>query len=188
MTTPAPDSARLVADFVNTFDQEEGMDELATPEQLGGWFRERGLVGSAVRTHAADVSRAAALRETLRELLLTNNLGGEGTGDLSSLNRCIDRSCVRFELRFDGVQCVLAPLAEGFDAALAHIVRAVSQLVADGSWARLKACGEESCRWVFYDQSRNRAGHWCTMRTCGNRAKARQFRARKRGEAASDIR
>jgi predicted RNA-binding Zn ribbon-like protein len=50
----------------------------------------------------------------------------------------------------------------------------------DGSWARLKACANEDCRWVFYDQSRNRGGSWCDMAACGNRLKNRDFRARHR--------
>jgi predicted RNA-binding Zn ribbon-like protein len=36
--------------------------------------------------------------------------------------------------------------------------------------------------WAFYDRSKNRSGHWCSMRVCGNRAKARQFRERRRAE------
>jgi predicted RNA-binding Zn ribbon-like protein len=49
----------------------------------------------------------------------------------------------------------------------------------DGTWRRLKACSAETCQWAFYDGSRNRSGVWCTMQTCGNRAKARSFRQRK---------
>ena len=51
---------------------------------------------------------------------------------------------------------------------------------AQGTWARLKACSADSCRWAFYDFSRNHSRTWCTMAECGNRAKARAYRARKR--------
>ena len=59
------------------------------------------------------------------------------------------------------------------------------EAMADGTWSRLKACSADSCQWVFYDTSKNRSGHWCSMRVCGNRAKARQFRARRREVGAS---
>jgi predicted RNA-binding Zn ribbon-like protein len=52
----------------------------------------------------------------------------------------------------------------------------------DGSWARLKACGNDECRWVFYDRSRNHGGTWCEMAACGNKLKNRDFRARRRAD------
>jgi predicted RNA-binding Zn ribbon-like protein len=51
---------------------------------------------------------------------------------------------------------------------------------ADGSWSRLKACGNDECGWAFFDRSRNRQGSWCDMAVCGNRLKNRSFRARQR--------
>jgi predicted RNA-binding Zn ribbon-like protein len=33
--------------------------------------------------------------------------------------------------------------------------------------------------WVFYDRSRNRSRHWCSMGVCGNRAKTRTYRAKR---------
>jgi predicted RNA-binding Zn ribbon-like protein len=43
-------------------------------------------------------------------------------------------------------------------------------------WSKLKLCGSDTCRWAFYDRSKNHTSRWCTMATCGNRAKARRFR------------
>ena len=48
---------------------------------------------------------------------------------------------------------------------------------------RLRICANETCRWVFYDDSRTGRRKWCDMSTCGNRAKAARHRARQ-GEAA----
>lgn len=50
--------------------------------------------------------------------------------------------------------------------------------VLNDTWPRLKACREDTCRWAFYDHSKNRSGHWCSMEVCGARHKARQYRAR----------
>ncbi|MGH3648336.1 MAG: CGNR zinc finger domain-containing protein [Micromonosporaceae bacterium] len=64
------------------------------------------------------------------------------------------------------------------EAALASLLAAVAEAVAAGTWDRLKACRNPRCQWAYYDQSRNRSRAWCSMDTCGNRAKARAFRRR----------
>ena len=49
---------------------------------------------------------------------------------------------------------------------------------------RLSACRDEHCRVAFYDKSRNRSRAWCSMEVCGNREKARSFRARHHSHSA----
>jgi predicted RNA-binding Zn ribbon-like protein len=44
---------------------------------------------------------------------------------------------------------------------------------------RLRACGSETCRWLFLDTSKNHTRRWCDMKICGNRMKARRFQARR---------
>lgn len=46
---------------------------------------------------------------------------------------------------------------------------AVSELTGD-RLDRVKSC--PSCRWLFFDTSRNRSRRWCSMQTCGGRDKA----------------
>lgn len=58
------------------------------------------------------------------------------------------------------------------------VERLLAILASAGSWERLKVCGAEDCRWAFYDASRNHSRTWCSMSDCGNRAKARAYRAR----------
>jgi predicted RNA-binding Zn ribbon-like protein len=47
-----------------------------------------------------------------------------------------------------------------------------------GQFARVKLCGDKDCKWAFYDNSRNGSRTWCSMGRCGNRQKARTFRAK----------
>jgi predicted RNA-binding Zn ribbon-like protein len=58
------------------------------------------------------------------------------------------------------------------------MVGAVFTAMADQDWGRLKLCGSSTCRWAFFDRSRNHSSRWCTMASCGNRQKARRFRER----------
>jgi len=64
----------------------------------------------------------------------------------------------------------------------ARVLLAVRAAQARGSWTRLKLCA--GCGSAFVDGSRNRSAVWCSMATCGNRAKVRAYRARA-GAAAS---
>ncbi|MFI5706321.1 CGNR zinc finger domain-containing protein [Kribbella sp. NPDC051620] len=52
------------------------------------------------------------------------------------------------------------------------------------TWRRLKACKNDRCQVVFYDRSRNNSGVWHSLKTCGNPANLRAFRARNK-EASS---
>ena len=72
----------------------------------------------------------------------------------------------------------LEPLGAGIAAPLGQLLAIVVAAQADGSWSRMKACQADDCRSAFYDGSRNRSRTWCSMRVCGNRAKARAYRAR----------
>ena len=86
-----------------------------------------------------------------------------------------------------GVRVVLdddGPRLAGAGSALHRVLgEALAEAVAlraTGEWSRLKTCAMDSCRWVFFDASRNRSGRWCSMQGCGNKAKTAAYRARHR--------
>lgn len=41
--------------------------------------------------------------------------------------------------------------------------------------SRLKKCSNPNCSHLFYDSSRNNTRNWCSMKSCGNIMKAREF-------------
>jgi predicted RNA-binding Zn ribbon-like protein len=51
--------------------------------------------------------------------------------------------------------------------------------------ARIRICAAPDCSARFYDRSPAGRRRWCSMRTCGNAAKARRHRARLRDEVVS---
>jgi len=57
------------------------------------------------------------------------------------------------------------------------LAQAASELMTSEAMARVRACNAETCRWLFLDTSKNRTRRWCNMKVCGNRMKARKFRA-----------
>jgi predicted RNA-binding Zn ribbon-like protein len=62
------------------------------------------------------------------------------------------------------------------------LAQQAAQLVLSDSMQRVRACGADTCRWLFLDTSKNHTRRWCNMRICGNRVKARRFQARRAAE------
>jgi predicted RNA-binding Zn ribbon-like protein len=176
----APKPLYLVQRFVNSVDLESGEDELSSPDALRGWLAERGLLEPGTRADPADLERALDVREGLRAVLLTNNGLPLDAERIERLDRAVSRASVRVRFR-PGEDPELVPDATGVDGALARLMAIVAASVEQGHWARLKACPREECEWAFYDRSKNRSGRWCQMEVCGNLAKARAFRERRRG-------
>jgi len=174
--TRAPEPLRRVQLFVNTLDIENGIDLLDSPQGLDAALHEiDGLPAPDDPSSPADLSRALELREALRLLLLTNN----GLRVDQHALRTVERAArtAHLELAFDeGANARLVAAAPGLDGALGDLVAVAFTAMADGSWARLKACRRDICHWVFYDRSRNRSSHWCSMLVCGNRTKAARYR------------
>jgi predicted RNA-binding Zn ribbon-like protein len=172
--TVPPPLQRILA-FVNTLDVDEGSDEIDSPAKLKGWLRDQGLKAGSVT--ADDVATATELRESLRLALLAN--GGDAPAAPPATTVPIP---LQVTIGPDG-DPRLEPLGTGVLGALGTIVAAIPCAVADGTWVRAKVCPKDSCRWAFYDQSRNRSRRWCTMDVCGNREKTRSFRERQQGVA-----
>ena len=67
--------------------------------------------------------------------------------------------------------------------ALARLVEPFVVAVAAGGTDRFRICANDGCRWVFEDTSRAGRRRWCDMTSCGNVAKVRRYRARRRTAA-----
>ena len=65
------------------------------------------------------------------------------------------------------------------------ITRAATELLTEGDLRRVKVCpgvpGDPvACAWLFYDATKNRGRHWCSMSDCGGTTKARRQTSRRR--------
>ena len=179
---PAPGRLGLVQAFINTVDLEDQREELISAEQLRIWLAAHELLDSAEPISEADLQRAIVFREALRALLLANNDGIIDAGAIEILNRSAERASLRICFGPAG-QAQIEPTAAGLDGALGRMLAIVYTAMVEGSWARLKACRNDICRWAFYDASKNRSGAWCAMTLCGSRSKARAYRRRQAEQA-----
>jgi predicted RNA-binding Zn ribbon-like protein len=169
----APGRLELVREFVNTLDIDDDLDHIATPQALEEWVATHGLGG--VPATPADVTRFADVREGLRALMRENTgepLDRDAVARMDAVAASVPLSVTL------GGDSDLHPVGEGLDGALGEILAVVYASMRDQTFARLKVCREHTCEWAFYDNSRNRSATWCSMKVCGNRAKARTYRAR----------
>jgi predicted RNA-binding Zn ribbon-like protein len=167
----APGPLRLVQQFVNTADHENGSEWLPDEPALEAWLLEHELAGPV------DLAEALELREALRELLRANNgIDVDEAAAATTLDAAARRAGLT--VRFDKGAIRLVPAERGVQGALGAVLAAAAEAMADGSWQRLKACRADDCRWASVDHARNHSRQWCDMRVCGNRQKARVFRAR----------
>jgi predicted RNA-binding Zn ribbon-like protein len=166
----------LVQAYVNTADLQDGPEQLTDPNTLQTWLVARRLLEPGGSAAASDLKHAIALREAIRGIIGANSGGTVYPLDVATLNEAAAASRLRARFGPDG-NARLEPQVGGVVGAMGRIVAAVFAGMAEEDWARLKLCSSSSCRWVFYDRSRNHSSRWCTMASCGNREKARRFRA-----------
>jgi predicted RNA-binding Zn ribbon-like protein len=174
---PAPGGLALVQGFVNTADLESGRDDLASSEALRDWLVRYGLLDPETTIADDERREVREVREALRDLLERHTTAPDPAA-LATLQRAAARSPLT--VVFEGAASArLEPAATGVAGALGRLLAIVFTAMVEGTWQRLKVCQNETCRWAFYDHSKNRSGNWCTMAACGSRLKARAYRQRR---------
>lgn len=167
----------IALDFANTVYRrtpELGPDLIESSEDLAGWFVHAGVLSTvdAPVDGEAMVAHARTLRGLLWVLLDAQSNGRDiptealaGLMDLARNGLCEDVSVAA-----NGV--VTPRSAEG---ALVTVALHGLELALSPPPRPVRTC--DRCGWFFLDVSRGRRRRWCSMKTCGNQAKAARYRA-----------
>jgi predicted RNA-binding Zn ribbon-like protein len=178
VTDAAPGGLELVRRLVNTVELPNGPDELDSLEKARAWCLSYGLAPVKDQAH---LGMLRDFRETLRDLLFANNGEGDMPAAWERLRPFLARTRLSLAVNPDrGLD--LNPEDKGPIASLLAVVYE-SQLL--GTWLRLRACRKHSCRFAYYDHTKNASRAWCSMATCGNQAKAQRRRQRERAVSTS---
>lgn len=181
----------LCLDFVNTWGNrgDPATDRLHTFSSLLAFARQARVLETAEvealarklarqsREAASTLEHARAFRESLARLFTARARGEAVSGaDLEPLNALLAEACrhQRLEGRGGSYGWRWADLGGAFEAPLWPIARSAADLLTSADLERVRECDAPDCTWLFIDRSRGRSRRWCSMESCGNRAKARR--------------
>lgn len=176
----APGALDLIRLFVNTLDYPAGPDVLGTTDGAAEWCRGHGLPPPS---NLRELERLRGFREALRRLLAADNASDERAAAWEGMRSYLESARFSLALRPPYLPS-LEPAGNGVDRTIAILLAVVYDAISAGTWQRMRACRKESCRFAYYDRSKNGSRAWCSMAICGNREKAQRRRSRKRHDAA----
>lgn len=157
-------------------------DRFATPQDVADWLAARALLELGTQLDGADLERVRDVRRGLRELLFANNGAAPDQAIIQRLNEALTGASVFVRLDPSSPPD-FTTVRRDLSGALGILATVAALAQLDGRWPRLKACRGVKCGWTFYDHSRNGSANWCSMSVCGARAKARDYRRRRKSEA-----
>jgi predicted RNA-binding Zn ribbon-like protein len=182
-------------DFVNTLDwrfRESGTEELLhtygdllrftaqsqllTPRQAQQLQR-----AISNRTGARVLESSTKLRESLAQAFYAV-LDGQSPSatTLGNLDRHFKAAHDNQKLSWNQphFEWCLSGMESKAELPLWLLALTTSDLMTGESMHLVRACDNPECRWLFLDTSKNHTRRWCDMKLCGNRMKARRFKAR----------
>jgi predicted RNA-binding Zn ribbon-like protein len=187
------EAGALCLDFANTVDwhaSDHPQDRLHDYFDLIAWAEAAALLppdqADYLRQMAEEkpqqaetiFARAIRLRGAIYRLFV--DVSEQGTfhdEDLALLNEALSESLAHLQLvpSAAGFDWDWAKEMLGFDHILWPVARSAGELLASDKLERVSQCADDrGCGYLFVDTSRNRSRRWCSMESCGNRAKAQR--------------
>ena len=190
----------ICLDFVNTVDDrlsDHPKETLIRYADFLDWaIAHRVIDGSAgkeLKKDTAEPEEALQQARTLRELLyrMFSAVAGEESiadDDLRRFNGFLARAMSDAQIARTeaGYQWLCCAGASGLRSVIDPIVKSAADLLVSPQLERVRLCADPHCGWLFLDSSRNRSRRWCSMDSCGNRAKARRFYRRHQQQSAGE--
>jgi predicted RNA-binding Zn ribbon-like protein len=181
----------LCLDFANTADwhaSDHPQERLKGYTDLVAW----GVAAGLLSVEEAQISlklaedqpstakelyqRAIALREVLYRVF--SAIAGSrsiAVDDLAFLNDMLRQAYAHLELKTtsQGVALDWHSYKNELERMFWQVIRSAVDLLTSDQLQRVGECADDrGCGYLFLDTSRNRSRRWCSMETCGNRAKA----------------
>lgn len=183
-------------DFVNTLDwrfRDSGPEELLNGYSgLVRFAAQAGLLsGEQLRRlkklpdeeAAQAFGRVLELRELLAQIFYAmKDREVPPVAAVTKLDHQIHEAQSRPRLRWNRSRFEMIWPSEGEnpDLPLWMLARAAGDLLTGEAAGAIRVCENPECRWLFLDTSKNHTRRWCDMKLCGNRMKARRYKAQRR--------
>ena len=156
--------------------QKAGLISTETAERLIRAANEHPKQANEMYEHAIEV------REAIFHIF-SNRYTGESISDadLSLLSDTVCDALAHLHLRAEGneFRWQLPFNLMDINLILWPVVRAAADLLTSEKASRVRRCEDDrGCGYLFIDQTKNHSRRWCSMESCGNRAKARRHYSR----------
>jgi predicted RNA-binding Zn ribbon-like protein len=181
-------------DLVNTLDwrfRKTGIEELLKTYDDLLQFTERSKLLSPKQTR--ELRRSASERTSGRALECCRELREAladtfyGRGPSAASRRTLERyfKAARLNQKLSWKQSprlewAWSGMERDAELPLWVLAMSASDLMTSEAVHRVLACDNPECRWLFLDTSKNHTRRWCDMKLCGNRMKARRFKAQRK--------
>jgi predicted RNA-binding Zn ribbon-like protein len=143
----------------------------------------RAFYAEQPRKARAAFDEALVLREALyRVFAATAAEKDPAADDLAALNAALATSPTRGGLTpvQDGYKGRIDAFKPSVAALLAPTLWAAGDLLVEPQRLKVRLCANPECCWLFLDDSKSSTRRWCTMSSCGNRAKAHAYYERQK--------
>ena len=178
----------LCLEFANTRywrGQETPTETLNSAEDLSAWAA--GNISKEARPLARrEFERAIEARETIYRVFDATARGKTPAApDLEALNDLLAASPARTTLRRErsGFSWDVDMRGSTALGQLAPVLWSAGDLLTGARLDKVRRCANPECGWLFLDDSRAGKRRWCSMSSCGNRAKARRHYHKSKEEA-----
>lgn len=195
------DAGHLCLDFANTAEwhaSDQPDEKLKGYSDLVGWAQQAGLITELQASkflqegarHPAEsiatLQKAINFREAVyRVFSAIAHRQAPNAADLVILNQVLLEALAQVQIvqTPDGFGWGWNYCEEALDWMLWPVAKSAAELLTSGELARVGECADDrGCGYLFFDTSRNRSRRWCDMKSCGNRAKAKQHYRRQQSE------
>jgi predicted RNA-binding Zn ribbon-like protein len=183
-------------DFVNTLDwrfRESGAEELLLSyDHLVHFARQSNLLSAKqaqrLRKTCDESSKSRALNASrdLREaiagvLYATAEKRKSPTQSIRKLDKYFKEALLQKKLVWNSnrIESVWADAEYDPRFPLWLLSSSASDLMTSDAAREIRTCDNAECRWMFLDTSKSHTRRWCDMKICGNRMKARRFKAQR---------
>ena len=162
---------RTSVDFTATLGKrlQTPIERIPAAADLSRWFRDAGLTDDSVTVSARTFTQALVLREALYRLFTGTALAA----DVDVVNRWSARPLPGPRLTHD---LRAEPTTTDAASLLSVLARDAIDLLTGPLADRIRRCAADDCSLLFVDASRPGQRRWCSMNTCGARAKMATYR------------
>jgi predicted RNA-binding Zn ribbon-like protein len=193
-------AGELALDFANTVSGKGGpqqIEHLREPQDVVLWAQHAKVLTPPdfeIAVQSVDSDPALGRRLLSEALKLREAIFSIGLA-FTERRKPEDASCRQLSTIYTQSLAAarLVPHGEGYvwtwdprlgvtESILGPIAFSALTLLTQQDLSRIKRCEGDHCGWLFFDATKNKRRRWCEMSVCGNRAKVRALRQRRRQE------